>query len=102
MKRLSFQIWNLEVTTYDHLTTINIIIKLISENFTETDTELFEENPEEYIRRDIEGNDVDTRRRAACDLVKILSKYFEGRIMEIFGAYIQVNIIKRILAYFIR
>lgn len=55
------------------------------------------DNPEEYIRRDIEGSDVDTRRRAACDLVKVLSKYFEAKIMDIFGAYIQVNIIKKIL-----
>lgn len=53
------------------------------------------DNPEEYIRRDIEGSDVDTRRRAACDLVKVLSKYFEVKIMDIFGAYIQVNIIKK-------
>lgn len=52
---------------------------------------MFEDNPEEYIRRDIEGSDVDTRRRAACDLVKVLSKYFEAKIMEIFGAYIQVS-----------
>ncbi|XP_034196637.1 chromosome segregation 1 [Osmia lignaria lignaria] len=58
--------------------------------FRESDNELFEDNPEEYIRRDIEGSDVDTRRRAACDLVKVLSKYFEAKIMEIFGAYIQV------------
>lgn len=59
--------------------------------FLDSDYELFEENPEEYIRRDIEGSDVDTRRRAACDLVKVLSKYFEAKIMEIFGAFIQVN-----------
>jgi len=55
------------------------------------------DNPEEYIRRDIEGSDVDTRRRAACDLVKVLSKYFEAKIMDIFGAYIQVNIIEKLL-----
>lgn len=61
-------------------------------NVAESDSELFEDNPEEYIRRDIEGSDVDTRRRAACDLVKVLSKYFEAKIMEIFGAYIQVYI----------
>lgn len=57
----------------------------------ESDNEIFEDNPEEYIRRDIEGSDVDTRRRAACDLVKVLSKSFESNIMEIFGAYIQVR-----------
>ncbi|CAG9563548.1 unnamed protein product [Danaus chrysippus] len=36
--------------------------------FRESDIELFEDNPEEYVWRDIEGSDVATRRRAACDL----------------------------------
>ncbi|XP_076289313.1 chromosome segregation 1 [Lasioglossum baleicum] len=82
---------------YKHLfenpTTLSSICeKVIIPNmeFRESDNELFEDNPEEYIRRDIEGSDVDTRRRAACDLVKVLSKSFEAKIMEIFGAYIQV------------
>lgn len=56
-----------------------------------SDEELFEDNPEEYIRRDIEGSDIDTRRRAACDLVNTLSINFEKQIMEIFGQYLQVN-----------
>ena len=43
-----------------------------------------------YIRRDIEGSDVDTRRRAACDLVKALSKFFEPQMTDIFGRYVQV------------
>lgn len=67
----------------------------------ESDNELFVDNPEEYIRRDIEGSDVDTRRRAACDLVKVLSKYFEAKIMDIFGAYIQVAIIEKTLISFL-
>ncbi|XP_059097421.1 exportin-2-like [Tigriopus californicus] len=53
------------------------------------DVEQFEDNAEEYIRRDLEGSDVDTRRRAACDLVKGLSRYFESQITEIFGAYVK-------------
>jgi len=55
----------------------------------ECDVELFEDNPEEFIRRDLEGSDVDTRRRAACDLVKGLSKHFEEKITQIFGSYVQ-------------
>jgi exportin-2 (importin alpha re-exporter) len=55
----------------------------------ECDVEQFEDNPEEYIRRDLEGSDVDTRRRAACDLVKGLSRYFEAQITNIFGTYVQ-------------
>ncbi|KAI4498822.1 hypothetical protein M0802_005997 [Mischocyttarus mexicanus] len=76
----------------DSVTLSSICEKVIIPNmeFRDSDGELFEDNPEEYIRRDIEGSDVDTRRRAACDLVKVLSKYFEAKIMEIFGAYIQV------------
>lgn len=55
----------------------------------ECDVELFEDNPEEFIRRDLEGSDVDTRRRAACDLVKGLSRHFEEKITAIFGSYVQ-------------
>jgi exportin-2 (importin alpha re-exporter) len=43
--------------------------------FRDSDEEIFEDNPEEYIRKDIEGSDIDTRRRAACDLVRGLCKY---------------------------
>ena len=63
-------------------------------DFRLSDEELFEDNPEEYIRRDIEGSDVDTRRRAACDLVRTLSQNFEAKIMEIFGRYLQVLLAK--------
>lgn len=59
-------------------------------DFRQSDEELFEDNPDEYIRRDIEGSDIDTRRRAACDLVKTLSQNFEAKIIEIFGQYLQV------------
>lgn len=62
-----------------------------------SDEELFEDNPEEYIRRDIEGSDVDTRRRAACDLVKVLSKEFEQVTMTSFGLYVKVNCIAFVL-----
>ncbi|KAF5296580.1 hypothetical protein FQR65_LT10233 [Abscondita terminalis] len=62
--------------------------------FRTSDEELFEDNPEEYIRRDIEGSDIDTRRRAACDLVNTLSQNFEDRIMHIFGQYLQVMLSK--------
>ncbi|CAL1529016.1 unnamed protein product [Lymnaea stagnalis] len=53
------------------------------------DEELFEDNPEEYMRRDIEGSDVDTRRRAACDLVQALCKSFEGPVIQNFSRYVQ-------------
>lgn len=58
--------------------------------FRASDEELFEDNPDEYIRRDIEGSDIDTRRRAACDLVKALSRFFEEKITQVFSQYVQV------------
>lgn len=63
-------------------------------NFSASDEEVFEDSPEEYIRRDIEGSDTETRRRAACDLVKTLSQNFEAKIFEIFSQYLQVLLTK--------
>ncbi|KAJ8946441.1 hypothetical protein NQ318_014429, partial [Aromia moschata] len=76
----------------DNTVLSSICEKVIIPNmeFRVSDEELFEDNPEEYTRKDIEGSDIDTRRRAACDLVNTLSQNFEQRIMEIFGQYLQV------------
>lgn len=65
--------------------------RVIIPNLTlrEIDEELFEDDPDEYVKRDIEGSDVDTRRRAACDLVQVLSKFLETQMIEIFGRYIE-------------
>ncbi|CAG0882648.1 unnamed protein product [Darwinula stevensoni] len=62
--------------------------------FRESDEELFGDNPEEYIQRDIEGSDMDTRRRAACDLVKSLSRYFEAKMTVVFSQYVKVMLEK--------
>lgn len=43
---------------------------------TDTDCELFEDNPQDYLSRDIEGSDSDTRRRSACELVKVINIIF--------------------------
>lgn len=51
---------------------------------------MFEDNPEEYIRKDIEGNDLDTRRRAVSDFVRTLSQHFESKIVELFSQYLNV------------
>ncbi|CAG9124701.1 unnamed protein product [Plutella xylostella] len=80
----------------DPATLSSICEKVVIPNieFRESDMELFEDNPEEYVRRDIEGSDVDTRRRAACDLVKTLSVHFEANMMAIFGQYVQLMLQK--------
>ena len=46
----------------------------------EHDCEIFEDDPQEYIARDSEGSDSDTRRRAACELVKGLRKNYEQQV----------------------
>lgn len=56
--------------------------------FTEQDEDNFQDAPVEYIRRDIEGSDWDTRRRAACDLIMGLRKNFEKEVTGISSAYI--------------
>ncbi|GAB5586714.1 importin-alpha export receptor [Umbelopsis nana] len=53
------------------------------------DEELFEDDPIEYIRRDLEGSDSDTRRRAAADFVRGLMEHFESQVTNIFLGYIQ-------------
>ncbi|XP_060807237.1 exportin-2 [Amyelois transitella] len=90
-----------EKNSYKHLfedpgTLSSICEKVVIPNleFRESDMELFEDNPEEYVRRDIEGSDVDTRRRATCDLVKTLSLHYEEKMMNIFGQYVQLMLTK--------
>lgn len=53
------------------------------------DVELFEDNPVEYIRRDMEGSDTGTRRRGAVELVKGLCANFEQQVTNIFSGYVQ-------------
>ncbi|CAB3368472.1 Hypothetical predicted protein [Cloeon dipterum] len=76
------------------LTSICEKVVIPNMEFRTSDEELFEDNPEEYIRRDIEGSDVDTRRRAACDLVRALSHHFEAKMTEIFSAYVMAMLAK--------
>jgi len=54
----------------------------------ESDIELFSMDGIEYVRRDMEGSDVDTRRRTTVDFVKGLCKYFEERITNLLKGYI--------------
>jgi exportin-2 (importin alpha re-exporter) len=45
-----------------------------------SDKECFEDNPLEYLRRDIESSDADTRRRVACELVEKLCRNYDNEI----------------------
>lgn len=53
------------------------------------DVEMFEDDPREYVRHDLEGSDTGTRRRGAVELVKGLCVHFEKEVTEIFSSYVQ-------------
>ncbi|XP_031505824.1 exportin-2-like [Nymphaea colorata] len=55
----------------------------------EDDEESFEMDYVEYIRRDIEGSDVDTRRRIACDLVRGLLRKYREQVRALLSAEMQ-------------
>lgn len=54
----------------------------------ESDIELFEDEPIEFIRRDLEGSDTDSRRRAATDFLRQLQGNFEQLVTNVAGRYI--------------
>ena len=68
-----------------------VVEKVILPNVSlrESDIEQFEDEPIEYIRRDLEGSDADTRRRAATDFLRKLLEKFEGIVTSVVGRYIQ-------------
>lgn len=55
---------------------------------TNLDEDIFENNPLDYIRKDIEGTDQDTRRRCAMDLVRSLLKFFAVKVSSLCIGYI--------------
>ncbi|KAG2290547.1 hypothetical protein Bca52824_050151 [Brassica carinata] len=65
----------------------SIVIPNVS--LREEDEELFEMNYIEFIRRDMEGSDVDTRRRIACELLKGLAANYKGQVTEVVSHEIQ-------------
>ncbi|XP_055337167.1 exportin-2-like [Paramacrobiotus metropolitanus] len=62
--------------------------------FRQSDADDFDSNPEEFIRRDIEGSDIHTRRRAAADLVRAANKFHEERVTKCLLTYIENLIIE--------
>ncbi|KAF8851156.1 Cse1-domain-containing protein [Acephala macrosclerotiorum] len=67
-----------------------VVEKVILPNVSlrESDIEQFEDEPIEYIRRDLEGSDADTRRRAATDFLRQLLEKFEELVTSVVGRYI--------------
>tara|TARA_R110002003_G_scaffold141_40_gene13197 strand:- start:2621 stop:4852 length:2232 start_codon:yes stop_codon:yes gene_type:complete len=69
---------------------VQVIEKVILPNLTlrESDVELFEDEPIEFIRRDLEGSDNDTRRRAATNFLRQLMSRFEALVTTTSQTYI--------------
>lgn len=68
----------------------NMCEKIIAPNvqLLTQDEEIFDDNPFEYVRRDVEGSDTDTRRRVSCDLVRALCRNYEAQVTTLFSGYI--------------
>jgi exportin-2 (importin alpha re-exporter) len=76
---------------FNNEATLNEVVeKVILPNLAlrESDLELFEDEPIEFIRRDLEGSDSDTRRRAATDFLRKLMEQFEKLVTEVVSKYI--------------
>lgn len=54
----------------------------------ESDVEQFEDEPIEFIRKDLEGSDEDTRRRAATNFLKQLMEQFEKPVTDVVSRYV--------------
>ncbi|KKA27869.1 hypothetical protein TD95_003231 [Thielaviopsis punctulata] len=67
-----------------------IVEKVILPNLAlrESDMEMFEDEPIEFIRRDLEGSDTDSRRRSATDFLKKLMESFEDLVTSVVSRYI--------------
>jgi len=74
----------------DAATLQSICEKIVIPNlfFRDDDVELFEDNWVEYVRRDVEGSDSDTRRRMAMELVKALVAQFKEAVTGVITNYV--------------
>ena len=68
-----------------------IVEKVILPNLAlrDSDIEMFEDEPIDFIRRDLEGSDSETRRRAATDFLKQLMEQFEQPVTTIVMSYVE-------------
>jgi len=77
-----------------NLFTINILKDIVEQiivkniTVTDNDEELFDDNPIDYISKDMEGNDQDTRRRCAIELIRSLLKFHLIPMTELSLTYI--------------
>lgn len=71
-------------------TLTQVVEKVIIPNLAlrESDVEMFEDEPIEFTRRDLEGTDSDTRRRAAADFLRCLMGQFQELVTQTVNRYI--------------
>ncbi|KAJ1548033.1 importin-alpha export receptor, partial [Nowakowskiella sp. JEL0078] len=80
----------------DPATLRSILEKIVLPNMElrESDVESFEDEPVSWIRRDVEGSDADSRRKASSELVRALLENFGPQITtmgsEYVGKYLQL------------
>lgn len=75
----------------DEKTTSQVVDKVIIPNLRlrDSDIELFEDEPIEFIRRDLEGSDSESRRRAATDFLRQLIAQFQQLVASVVFRYIE-------------
>lgn len=75
---------------HDEAVLNQVVEKVILPNISlrDSDVEMFEDEPIEYIRRDLEGSDSDTRRRAATDFLRQLMTQFEDLVTHNVMGYV--------------
>src|SRR5450432_657047 len=54
----------------------------------ESDIEQFEDEPIEFIRKNLEGSDIDTRRRAGTEFLRSLLDQFDALVTQVVGKYV--------------
>ena len=77
--------------TFGEESTLNQVVqRVILPNMAlrDSDMELFEDEPIEFIRMDLEGSDSDTRRRAATDFLRQLMAKFESLVSTVVLRYV--------------
>uniref|UniRef100_A0A914GU25 Exportin-2 n=1 Tax=Globodera rostochiensis TaxID=31243 RepID=A0A914GU25_GLORO len=65
----------------------NVVVKNLM--LRPEDLEIYENEPFEFLKRDVEGSDLETRRRGAADFVRALCKQFEPEVCALLSSAIQ-------------
>ena len=64
------------------------ILILPNISITPDDKDEFEDDPDAYIRNDLEESDTETRRRHCMKFVQQLSKKFSNEVSELIGSHV--------------